>query len=61
MVAVRREHTNLEALLSSPVGFLSALEAQGELRELLDALYGEAPGRPRRILGGAPLAPVLRA
>jgi hypothetical protein len=47
MVAVRREHTNLEALLSIPVGLLSALEAQGELRELrelLEALYGEAPG-----------------
>jgi hypothetical protein len=45
MIDVRsREHTNLEALLSIPVGFLSALEAQGELRELLEALYGEAPG-----------------
>ena len=30
---MRREHTNLEALLSIPVGLLSALEAQGELRE----------------------------
>jgi hypothetical protein len=37
-----REHKNLEALLSIPVGLLSALEAQGELRELLEALYGEA-------------------
>ena len=37
-----REHTNLETLLSIPVGFLSALEAQDELRELLEALYGEA-------------------
>jgi hypothetical protein len=37
-----REHTNLETLLSIPVGLLSALEAQGELRELLEALYGEA-------------------
>ena len=37
-----REHTNLEALLSIPVGLLSALEAQGELSELLEALYGEA-------------------
>ena len=44
MIDVRRDHTNLEALLSIPVGFLSALEAQGELRELLEALYGEAPG-----------------
>jgi hypothetical protein len=44
MVAVRREHTNLEALLSIPVGLLSMLEAQGELRELLEALYGELPG-----------------
>jgi hypothetical protein len=30
-----REHTNLEALLSIAVGLLSALEAQGELGELL--------------------------
>jgi precorrin isomerase len=44
MVAVRREHTNLEALLSIPVGFLSALEAQGALRDLSNALYGEGPG-----------------
>jgi hypothetical protein len=44
MVAVRREHTNLEALLSIPVGLLSTLEAQGELRELLEVLYGEVPG-----------------
>jgi hypothetical protein len=44
MIEVRREHTNLEELLSIPVGFLSALEGQGELRELLlEALYGEAP------------------
>jgi hypothetical protein len=42
MVDVPREHPNLEALLSIPVGLLSALEAQGELRELLEALYGEA-------------------
>jgi hypothetical protein len=45
MIDVRsREHTNLEALLSIAVGFLSPLEAQGELCELLEALYGEAPG-----------------
>jgi precorrin isomerase len=44
MVAVRGEHTNVDALLSSPIGFLGALEAQGELRELLDAVYGEALG-----------------
>ena len=29
----------MDALLLSPIGFLGALEAQGEL---LDALYGEA-------------------
>jgi hypothetical protein len=39
-----REHTTLESLLSICVDMLSALEAQGELRELLEALYGEAPG-----------------
>jgi hypothetical protein len=44
MVAVRREHTNLDALLSIPMGLLSTLEAQGELRELPEALYGEVPG-----------------
>ena len=45
MVDVRsREHTKLEALLLTPVGFLSELDAQGELREPLEALYGEAPG-----------------
>jgi hypothetical protein len=44
MVALRREHTNLEALLSIPVGLLRKMEAQGELRELLEALYGEVPG-----------------
>jgi hypothetical protein len=44
MIDVPREHTNLEALLSICVGFLSALEAQGELRELLEALCDEAPG-----------------
>ena len=44
MVAVRTEQTNLEALLSIPVGLLSTLEAQSELRERLEALYGEVPG-----------------
>ena len=34
----------MEALLSIPVGFSSALEGQGELRELLEALYCEALG-----------------
>ena len=35
------KYTRVEALLSAPVGFLSGLEAQSELSELLDELYGD--------------------
>jgi hypothetical protein len=38
---VRRGHTDLDTLLWAPVGFLSGLEAQGEITELLDELYGD--------------------
>ena len=40
---MRTKYTRVEALLSAPVGFLSGLEAQGELSELLDELYGDGP------------------
>ncbi len=30
-----------DTLLWAPVGFLSGLEAQGEITELLDELYGD--------------------
>ena len=38
---MRTRYTRLEALLSDPLGFLSGLEAQGALSELLDELYGD--------------------
>lgn len=38
---MRRKDTRIEALLSAPVGFLSGLEAQSEMSELLDELYGD--------------------
>ena len=40
---MRRKQTAVEALLSVPVGLLSGLEAQGEITELLDELYGDGP------------------
>jgi hypothetical protein len=40
---VRRKQTDAEALLSVPVGLLSGLEAQAEITELLDELYGDGP------------------
>ncbi len=36
---MRRKHTDMATLLSVPMGFLSGLEAQSELRELLDELF----------------------
>jgi hypothetical protein len=33
----------MDTLLSAPMGFLSGLEAQGEISELLDELYGGGP------------------
>ncbi len=38
---MRRRHTDKDKLDSMPMGFLSGLEAQSEIRELLDELYGE--------------------
>ena len=40
---MRREDARMDALLSAPVGFLSGLEAQSEITELLDELYGDGP------------------
>jgi hypothetical protein len=31
----------MDKLVSVPMGFLSGLEAQSEIRELLDELYGD--------------------
>jgi hypothetical protein len=36
---VRRKDTDMDTLLSVPMGFLSGLEAQSEIRELLDELF----------------------
>ena len=36
---MREKHTDMDTLLSVPIGFISGLEAQSELRELLDELY----------------------
>jgi hypothetical protein len=38
---VRRRHTDIDTLLSAPMGFLSGLEAQSEISELLEELYGD--------------------
>ena len=38
---MRRKDTDMDTLLSAPMGFLSGLEAQGEMSELLDELYGD--------------------
>jgi hypothetical protein len=38
---VRRKDTRTHTLLSAPVGRLSGLEAQGEISELLNELYGD--------------------
>ncbi len=37
---MRRRHTDMDKLISVSMGFLSGLEAQGEISELLDELYG---------------------
>ena len=34
----------MDTLLAAPMGFLSGLEAQGEISELLDELYGDVYG-----------------
>ena len=38
---MRRKGTRTDALLWGPMGLLSGLEAQGEISELLDELYGD--------------------
>jgi hypothetical protein len=38
---VRRKDARVDTLLPIPMGFLSGLEAQGEMSELLDELYGD--------------------
>ena len=38
---MRRTDTRTDALPSTPMGFLSGLQAQAEIGELLDELYGE--------------------
>jgi hypothetical protein len=38
---VRRKDTRTDAPPSAPMGFLGGLEAQGEISELLDELYGD--------------------
>jgi hypothetical protein len=38
---VRRKDTRMDTLLSAPMGLLSGLEAQSEISELLDELYGD--------------------
>ena len=40
---MRRKDTRMDTLLAAPMGFLSGLEAQSEISELLDELYGEGP------------------
>ena len=38
---MRSKHTRMDTLMSAPMGFLSGLEAQSEITELLDELYGD--------------------
>ena len=38
---MRRKDTKTDTLLAAPMGLLSGLEAQGEITELLDELYGD--------------------
>jgi hypothetical protein len=40
---VRRKDTDMDARLSALIGLLSGLEAQSEITELLDELYGDGP------------------
>ena len=36
-----RKNTRMDTLLSAPMGLLSGLEAQSEISNLLDELYGD--------------------
>ena len=38
---MRRKDTMMDTLLSAPMGLLSGLEAQSEISELLNELYGD--------------------
>jgi hypothetical protein len=38
---MRRKDMRTDTPLCAPMGFLSGLEAQGEISELLDELYGD--------------------
>jgi len=38
---VRRKDSRMDTLLEAPMGLLSGLEAQGEISELLDELFGD--------------------
>ena len=38
---MRRKDMRMDKLLTAPMGFLSGLEAQSEMSELLDELYGD--------------------
>ena len=38
---MRRKDTRMDMLLSAPMGLLSGLEAQSEISELLEELYGD--------------------
>ena len=38
---MRRKDTSMDALLWVPMGLLSGLQAQSEISELLDELYGD--------------------
>ena len=38
---MRRKDMKIDTLLSAPMGLLSGLEAQSEISELLDELYGD--------------------
>ena len=58
MPAVRRKDTRMDTLLSAPMGFLSGLEAQGEIKELLDELYGDGRREARSSSVADPTAPV---
>ncbi len=50
---MQRKDTRTDAPLCAPMGLLSGLEAQGEISELLDELYGDGPGLSR--LGNVPI------
>ena len=38
---MRRKDSRMDMLLSALIGLLSGLEAQGEISELLDELFGD--------------------